>query len=91
MNNNFGLAIVNGTISRIFEVDKHGEGGGFIVPSPGVKQRNWLPIIREPDVRIFKYKNMNFYVVWSSNKQELQELAQLLKAYPDVPLNRIFS
>ena len=90
-NQNYGLVVVNQKKSGIFSVNENGEGGGYIVPAPGVKQNSWIPIIKESDVRIFKYKNMNFYAVWSSEKQELQELVELLAEYPDVPLSHIFS
>lgn len=90
-NEQYGLVVVNRVVSRVFTVNNQGEGDGYVVPAPGVKLREWIPIVRESDVRIFKHISLDFYAVWSSEKNELEELVKLLGDYPDVPLSHIFS
>ena len=90
-NQNYGLVVVNQKKSRIFSVSKEGEGNGYVVPAPGVKLRGWLPVVKEADARIFKHVNLDFYIVWSSEKDQLEELSRLIDQYPDVPISHIFS
>lgn len=89
-NQNYGLVVVNQKRSKIFSVNKQGEGNGYVVPAPGVKLRDWLPLVKEADARIFKHVSLDFYIVWSSDYEQLEELVQLLDQYPDVPLSHIF-
>ena len=90
-NNSYGLVVVNQKRSTIFSVNKEGEGNGYVVPAPGVKLRDWLPVVKEADARIFKHVSLDFYIVWSSEKDQLEELSRLIDQYPDVPISHIFS
>lgn len=90
-NQNYGLVVVNQKKSKVFPVDKNGEGNGYVVPAPGVKLKDWLPVVREADARIFKHASMDFYIVWSSRHDQLEELSRLIDQYPSVPLSHIFS
>lgn len=79
---NYGLVIVNEKVSTIFTVDNQGQGNGYVVGAPGIKPANFAPVHIDDTLRIFKHLTLNFFILWSSNKDELEYIKESIDKSP---------
>ena len=86
---NYGLVIVGKNVSEIFLVDENGEGGGYIVPAPGVKLVRWSRIYIHDDLRVYHHPTWDFYAVWSNDKETLELIRQIVLEHPGQTLREL--